>query len=163
MGNREKRRPGPAKKGSAKEARHYNMQRIKSKDTSIELKLRKALWAKGYRYRKNVRTLPGVPDIVLTKYKIAIFCDSEFFHGKDWEVLKPQLERGNNAEFWIQKITNTKRRDDEANKKLLYLGWTVIRFWGKDILKHADECVRVVEETIFDMEMGEALDGLESD
>ncbi|MCR5458683.1 MAG: very short patch repair endonuclease [Acetatifactor sp.] len=163
MGNREKRRPGLPKKGRAENARHYNMQRIKSKDTSIELKLRKALWAKGYRYRKNVRTLPGVPDIVLTKYKIAIFCDSEFFHGKDWEVLKPQLERGNNAEFWIQKITNTKRRDDEANKKLLYLGWTVIRFWGKDILKHADECVKVVEETIFDMETGEAADGLETD
>ena len=137
------------------EARHYNMQQIKSKDTSIELKLHKALWNKGYRYRKNLRTLPGSPDIVLTKYKIAIFCDSEFFHGKDWEVLKPQLERGNNAQFWIDKITRTKTRDDEANKKLLYMGWTVIRFWGKDILKDVENCVKVVEETIFDKEMAE--------
>lgn len=135
------------------ERRHYNMQRIKSKDTSIELKLRKALWAKGYRYRKNVRTLPGVPDIVLTKYKIAIFCDGEFFHGKDWEVLKPQLERGNNPRYWIDKILRTKERDDEANKKLLFLGWTVIRFWGKDILKDVDTCVKVVEETIYDMDL----------
>ena len=157
MENGEKRQQNSGRK-KKNASRHYNMQRIKSKDTSIELKLRKALWAKGYRYRKNVRELPGVPDIVLTKYKIAIFCDSEFFHGKDWEVLKPQLERGNHAEFWIQKITNTKRRDDEANKKLLYLGWTVIRFWGKDILKHVDTCVKVVEETIFDMQIDEQTD-----
>ena len=76
-----------------KEQRHKNMKNIKNRDTGIELTLRKALWKKGYRYRKNDKRLPGKPDIVLTKYKIAIFCDSEFFHGKDWEVLKPQLER----------------------------------------------------------------------
>ena len=70
-----------------KEQRHKNMKNIRSKDTSIELKLRKELWRRGYRYRKNYTELPGKPDIVLTKYKIAIFCDSEFFHGKDWEVL----------------------------------------------------------------------------
>lgn len=146
---------GKKRKGAGKHenARHYNMQRIKSKDTSIEVKLRKALWGKGYRYRKNVKELPGTPDIVLTKYKIAVFCDSEFFHGKDWEVLKPQLERGNNAQFWIEKITRTKERDDEANKRLLYLGWTVIRFWGKDILKDVETCVKVIEETIFDNDM----------
>ena len=84
-----------------KEQRHKNMKNIKNRDTGIELTLRKALWKKGYRYRKNDKRLPGKPDIVLTKYKIAIFCDSEFFHGKDWEVLKPQLERGKNADFWI--------------------------------------------------------------
>ena len=150
---RVRKRAKGAGRRKGEDARHYNMQRIKSKDTSIELKLRKALWAKGYRYRKNVRELPGVPDIVLTKYKIAIFCDSEFFHGKDWEVLKPQLERGNNAQFWIDKITRTKERDDAANKQLLYLGWTVIRFWGKDILKDVETCVKVVEETIFDNDM----------
>lgn len=71
-----------------------NMRSIHSKDTSIELQLRKALWHKGYRYRKNYKALPGSPDIVLTKYKIAIFCDSEFFHGKDWEILKLRLEKG---------------------------------------------------------------------
>ena len=77
-----------------KEQRHRNMSNIKNKDTSIEIKLRKALWEKGYRYRKNYNKLPGRPDIVLTKYKIAIFCDSEFFHGKDWEKLKLQLKKG---------------------------------------------------------------------
>nr|WP_330421662.1 hypothetical protein [Dorea formicigenerans] len=73
------------------------MQNIKSKDTKIEVQLRKALWAKGYRYRKNDKKLPGKPDIVLGKYKIVIFCDSEFFHGKDWEVLKPRLEKRNKS------------------------------------------------------------------
>ena len=135
--------------------RHYNMQRIKSQDTSIELKLRKALWEKGYRYRKNVKDLPGKPDLVFAKYKLAIFCDSEFFHGKDWEVLKPQLERGNHADFWIGKITRNRERDDEINKKLLFLGWTVIRFWGKDILKNTDTCVKVIEEAIFDITMSD--------
>ena len=132
-----------------------NMRSIHSKDTSIELQLRKALWHKGYRYRKNYKALPGSPDIVLTKYKIAIFCDSEFFHGKDWEVLKPQLEMGKNADFWIEKISKNQKRDDEVNKKLLFLGWTVIRFWGKDITKKTDECVQVIEETIFDMLVNE--------
>lgn len=78
-----------------------NMSKIHSKDTSIELILRKSLWHKGYRYRKNDKSLPGSPDIVLTKYKIAIFCDSEFFHGKDWEILKLRLEKGNNSELSI--------------------------------------------------------------
>lgn len=127
------------------------MKNIKNKDTGIEVTLRKALWSKGYRYRKNDKKLPGKPDIVLSKYKIAIFCDSEFFHGKDWEVLRPQLERGKNAEFWIKKISSNQQRDEEVNKQLQYLGWTVIRFWGKDIMKRTDECIQVIEETIFDM------------
>lgn len=135
------------------EQRHKNMQRIKSNDTKIEVLLRKALWQKGYRYRKNYKELPGKPDIVLTKYKIAIFCDGEFFHGKDWEVLKPRLEKSNNSEFWINKISRNVERDDEINKKLLFMGWTVIRFWGKEIKKNTDECVRVIEEAIFDLKL----------
>lgn len=79
------------------EQRRKNMQHIKGSDTKIEVLLRKALWKKGYRYRKNYKDLPGKPDIALTKYKIAIFCDGEFFHGKDWEVLKPRLEKSNNS------------------------------------------------------------------
>lgn len=136
-----------------KEQRHKNMKNIKGKDTKIEVLLRKELWHSGYRYRKNVKSLPGTPDIVLTKFKIAIFCDGEFFHGKDWEVLKPRLEKGANSEFWISKISRNRERDDIVNKRLLYEGWTVIRFWGDDIKKHLDECVKVIEETIFDMRM----------
>ncbi len=134
-----------------KEQRRKNMQHIKARDTSIEVKLCKSLWNKGHRYRKNYDGLPGKPDIVLTKYKIAIFCDSEFFHGKDWEVLKPRLERSNNSQYWISKISRNRVRDDEINKRLLFEGWTVIRFWGKDIQKNVDECVKVIEETIWDI------------
>lgn len=137
------------------EQRRKNMQHIRGKDTTIEVILRKALWARGYRYRKNYKEIPGSPDIVLTKYKIAIFCDGEFFHGKDWEVLKPRLEKSNNSEFWIKKISRNLERDDEINKKLLFMGWTVIRFWGNEIKKNTDECIRVIEETIFDIKLGE--------
>ena len=133
-----------------KEQRHKNMKNIRSKDTSIELKLRKELWRRGYRYRKNYTELPGKPDIVLTKYTRAIFCDSEFFHGKDWEDLKPQLEKGKNADFWIEKISKNQQHDDDINKQLQFLGWTVIRFWGKDIMKKTDECIQVIEENIFE-------------
>ena len=131
------------------------MSRIRGKDTSIELALRKALWAKGYRYRKNYKGLPGTPDISLTKYKIAIFCDSEFFHGKDWDSLKLKLEKGKNPGYWIKKIERNIERDWDKDKKLEMEGWTVIHFWGKDILKNTDECIKVIEETIFEMNMAE--------
>lgn len=136
------------------EQRRKNMQSIRSKDTQIEVKLRKALWHKGYRYRKNFKKLPGKPDIALTKYMIAIFCDSEFFHGKDWETLKPRIERGNNSEFWINKISRNIERDEEINKQLKSMGWIVIRFWGTDIIKNTDECVKVIEEAVFDVKIG---------
>lgn len=134
-----------------KAQRHKNMQHIRSKDTCIEVILRKALWKRGYRYRKNCRDIPGKPDIAIIKYKIAIFCDGEFFHGKDWEVLKPRLEKSSNAEYWVDKISRNRERDDLVNKKLLADGWTVIRFWGKDIKNNTEKCVRVVEETVFDL------------
>jgi len=136
-----------------KAQRSKNMQRIRSKDTEIEVLLRKALWIRGYRYRKNYSKLPGTPDIALTKYRIAIFCDSDFFHGRDWEVLKPRLERGSNNDFWVKKISRNMERDDEVNKQLLFEGWIVIRFWGTDIKKRVDECVHVIEEVIYDSKM----------
>ena len=129
-----------------------NMSKIHSKDTSIELILRKALWHKGYRYRKNLKSLPGSPDIVLTKYKIAIFCDSEFFHGKDWDKLKTRLEKGQHPEYWLKKITRNMARDAENNEKLVSLGWTVLHFWGQDILRHLDVCLKTIEETIIDLQ-----------
>ena len=135
------------------EQRRKNMQSICSKNTKIEILLRRALRENGIGYRKNYDKLPGRPDIVLTKYKIAIFCDGEFFHGKDWEVLKPRLEKSNNSEFWISKISRNRERDDEINKKLLFLGWTVIRFWGDDIKKNTDECIKVIEEAIWDIKL----------
>lgn len=135
--------------------RKKTMSRIRGKDTSIEFKLRKELWKRGYRYRKNYKGLPGSPDICLTKYKIAIFCDSEFFHGKEWEVLRPKVEKGNNGTYWVKKIQENINRDNEVDKKLNFLGWTVIHFWGKDILKNIEDCIKVVEEVIFNIKLGE--------
>lgn len=136
-----------------KEQRRKNMQRIRSKDTKIEVLLRKALWHQGIRYRKNYSKIPGKPDIAITKYKIAVFCDSEFFHGKDWEDLRPRLLKGDNGEFWVKKIGKNREHDEEVNKKLAFLGWTVIRFWGTDIKKNLDDCVHVVEESVFEIKM----------
>ena len=133
------------------EQRRKMMSKIRGKNTTIEVTLQKALWAKGYRYRKNYKKLPGKPDIVLTKYKIAIFCDSEFFHGKDWKNLKSKLCRSNNSQFWINKIQTNIERDERVNKELLFLGWTVIRFWGDEIKKNPDECIKIIEEKIFDL------------
>lgn len=134
----------------------YNMSKIRGKDTKIEVVLRKALWRKGYRYRKNYKAIPGCPDIALTKYKIAIFCDGEFFHGKDWDVLKPKLEKGKNPDYWVAKIQRNKDRDLEKDKELTYQGWTVIHFWGKDIVKKTDECIKVIEEAVFETKMSDS-------
>lgn len=128
------------------EQRSRNMKRIRSKDTAIELKLRKALWHAGIHYRKNYPGVPGHPDIAITKYKIAVFCDSAFFHGKDYETRKkPET----NADFWKKKIERNMERDREVNKVLQEIGWTVIRFWDDDINKRLDECVEAVKEAVF--------------
>ena len=137
------------------EQTHKIMSSVHSKNTNIEVKLCKALWHKGYRYRKNVSTLPGKPDIVFQRYKLAVFCDAEFWHGKDWEVLKPKLEKGTHPEFWVSKIERNRSRDNEVNQSLREMDWTVLRFWGKEILSQIDECVRVIEETIFDIQMSQ--------
>lgn len=135
--------------------RQKNMKHIKAKDTAIEVILRKALWERGYRYRKNYKGLPGHPDIVLTKYKIVIFCDGEFFHGKDWEKLKVRLKKSNNSEYWIAKIVRNMERDEEVNIQLRTLGWSVLRFWGKDIKKDVNGCITTIEEKIFLNKMDE--------
>lgn len=134
-------------------SRRKVMSKIRGKDTSIEVLLRKALWHKGYRYRKNYKALPGRPDICITKYKIAIFCDSEFFHGKDWDVLKAKLEKGNNGRYWVAKIAENMERDVRYDKELSFLGWTVIHFWGKEIKNNLDECLKVIEEAVFEIKM----------
>lgn len=152
----ERKQKEPRFHGSTSEKTSRNMSKIRGKNTKIEVVLRKALWEKGYRYRKNYKAVPGCPDIALTKYKIAIFCDGEFFHGKDWEVLKPKLEKGKNPDYWIPKIQRNRDRDREKDMKLLYMGWTVIHFWGKDILNNTEECIKVVEEAVFDTKIENA-------
>ena len=128
-----------------KSQRHKNMQRIRSKDTSIEIILRKKIWHAGYRYRKNVSTLPGKPDIVLTKYRICIFCDSEFFHGKDWDILKEKISH---SPYWLNKIEKNRERDAKIDQLLTMDDWVVLHFWGNDIKKYPDDCLQEVLETI---------------
>ena len=134
---------------------HYTMSQIHGKDTSIELTLRKALWKKGYRYRKNYKALPGTPDIAITKYRVAVFCDGEFFHGKDWEDQKPKVQKGKNADYWTSKIEHNMERDKMKDQELTMMGWTVIHFWGKEIMGDTDTCIKVIEEAIFDKKMEE--------
>ena len=127
--------------------RKKTMSRIKSKDTLIEVLLRKALWHDGIRYRKNYTKMPGSPDIVLTKHRIAIFCDGEFWHGNDWE--RKKLKIASNREYWIRKIERNIDRDNEINQKLFGNGWTVIRFWGNEIRDNVEGCVADIKEVIF--------------
>lgn len=128
------------------EQRHKNMQAIKSKDTSIELLLRKRLWNEGIRYRKNYNRVCGKPDIAITKYKIAVFCDSEFWHGKDFEKSVERI--GTNSDYWQLKIKRNIERDISVTNALAEAGWTVLRFWGKDIVENADDCINKIKEAI---------------
>lgn len=130
------------KKKSREEVRK-NMQAVRSKNTKIELIVGKALWKKGYRYRKNNKTVFGKPDFTFKKLKIAIFCDSNFWHGKDWDILKYRLNT--NREFWIKKIEGNIKRDIEVNQYLELNGWTVLRFWESEIKKHLDYCMAIIE------------------
>ncbi len=114
------------------------MQAIRGKDTSIELMLRKELWNRGIRYRKNCKTVYGHPDIAFIGKKVAVFCDSEFWHGYDWENRKDAIQT--NREYWIPKIEHNMVRDREVNDRLESDGWTVIRFWGKEIKKDVVTC-----------------------
>lgn len=125
---------------------HYNMQRVKSKDSEIEKILRNALWNKGYRYRKNVKDVFGHPDIVFKSKKVAIFCDSEFWHGYDWERKKNEIKT--RQDFWVPKIERNMQRDKEVNMKLSEEGWTVLRFWRTEIKKQTENCVKEIEKCI---------------
>ncbi len=128
------------------EQRRKNMQAIRSKDTAIELRLRKALWERGIRYRKNYRKLIGKPDIAITKYKIAVFCDSDYWHGYDWENRNQRIK--SNRDYWVPKIERNMERDREVTNALQKEGWHVIRFWEWQIRKHLNECVDTVLEAI---------------
>lgn len=122
--------------------RSENMSRIKGKDTSIELRLRKELWARGVRYRKTCNSLPGKPDICFKGKKIAIFCDSEYWHGK--YLSEGRYIPKTNTEFWVNKIKRNMERDREINDLLSAQGWKVIRFWGEEINKELEKCVQIV-------------------
>jgi DNA mismatch endonuclease, patch repair protein len=124
------------------------MSKIKTKKTKAEILLSKRLWAEGIRYRLNYKKLPGSPDIAISKVKIAIFVDGEFWHGKDWAAKKTKIK--NNSEYWIEKIEENIVRDHRNNEKLIELGWLPIHFWERDILKSLDDCIKMILEIIKD-------------
>jgi len=118
------------------------MGKIKGTNTKPEQTLRMALWASGLRYRINIRSLPGNPDIVMRKYKVVIFVDGEFWHGYNWVEKKRKLKT--NRGFWIPKIERNMQRDKENNEKLASMGFTVLRFWGNDVKNNLSICVEKI-------------------
>ena len=128
-----------------KTQRHKNMQRIKSKNTKVEILLRKALWHKGISYRKNYKLLPGTPDIAITKYRIAIFVDGDFWHARGHQEA-PGEQIGTNQMFWEKKLKRNVERDREVNEALLDLGWIVLRYWESDIVKNMEACISEIME-----------------
>jgi DNA mismatch endonuclease (patch repair protein) len=125
------------------EKRSKIMRAIKSKNTKSEVLLAKALWHRGHRYRKHVKSIFGTPDIAFSKYKIAIFVDSEFFHGKDWDLLKARLN--SNKEFWHTKIERNMEKDRKVNETLSAKGWTILRFWSDQVQKNLSTVIATIE------------------
>ena len=122
------------------------MQAVKNKGSKIELLLRKELWNRGLRYQLNSKKVYGHPDIVFIGKKVAVFCDSEFWHGYNWEERKNDIK--SNREFWIPKIEKNIKRDKDVNDYLTSNGWKVLRFWGKEITKNVSACADIIEKTI---------------
>lgn len=126
-----------------KEQISYNMRRVKNKDSEIELLLRHELWHRNLRYQKNVTSILGKPDIVFKGKKIAVFVDSEFWHGFNWSEKKKEIK--SNQDFWIAKIERNIQRDEEVNEYLKDNGWLVLRFWGNEIKKDVASCANIIE------------------
>ena len=128
------------------EQRSRNMAAVKSKDTRPELMLRRELWKRGLRYRKNCKEVPGTPDIVFPWYKIAVFCDGSFWHGYEWEKTKGRIK--SNTKYWHTKIEKNIDRDKRVNRQLLVEGWILVRYWDYQILKDLKFCADEIEALV---------------
>lgn len=117
--------------------RSNNMRAIRGKDTKMEIRVRRALWQKGYRFRKNDRTLYGSPDISIKKYKLVVFLDSCFWHGCPVHFKLPKI----NSDFWDQKIRRNTERDAEVTRHYVEEGWTILRFWEHEVKDNINEVV----------------------
>lgn len=126
----------------------YIMSRIRSKDTSIELRLRRALWNAGYHYRKNYRGVVGIPDIAFPGKKVAIFADSSFWHGRDWQARKPRMRT--NRKYWVRKIERNMERDREVDRQLRNAGWIVLRYWDIEIENELQRCIEEITRVLSD-------------
>ena len=125
------------------------MKALSHKKSKVESILAKSLWCKGYRYRLNYKDLPGTPDIALTKYKIAIFVDGEFWHGKDFEKTKEKLK--NNKDYWIEKIEENIQRDIRNDNLLRQMEWIPLHFWSREVIQYTELCIEEILETISSM------------
>lgn len=127
------------------EQRSYTMSKIKGRDTKPEVMLRKALWHKGIRYRKNYRGLPGTPDIALTRERIAIFVDGDFWHARNHQN-NPGEQVRSNKEYWKKHLGRNVERDKEVNDALTEEGWLVLRFWESEIRRDLEGCLKRIGE-----------------
>jgi DNA mismatch endonuclease (patch repair protein) len=134
-------------RSSSKKA-SFTASKIKSSNTKAERLLRSSLWKAGLRFFKNVKALPGKPDVVFPRLKIVVFCDGDFWHGKNWDARKQRLNKGSNSKYWVAKIEANMQRDRRYDNELKEQGWQVLRFWESDIFADpqaiASEVVQVV-------------------
>lgn len=127
----------------SKEKRSHIMSCIRSKNTRIEILLRRALWHEGYRYRIHAK-LPGHPDIIFSSKKLAVFVDGDFWHGYDWRKLRPKLKNA----FWVNKIRTNMQRDKKVDMQLEHKGWHIIRFWEHELRNNLNGCLKIMEKAI---------------
>ena len=130
----------------SKEQRRKNMKAIKNKGSKIEKLVGSELWKRRYRYRKNDKSVFGKPDFPFKGLKVAVFCDSDFWHGRNWETKKK--EHKSNIEFWHKKIQRNIERDREVTEHLEANDWIVVRMWGTDIKKNLYLCIDKIEQAI---------------
>lgn len=135
-----------------KEITHKRLSSVRSKNSNIELLLRKKLFSLGHRYRLHDTKVYGKPDIVFPRYKVAIFCDSHFWHGYRYDqMLKNKLKI--NRRFWIKKIQNNMKRDKLISKTLKNQGWKVLRFWEHQIENGLLICIVKVKQALNDRKL----------
>ncbi|HID45740.1 MAG TPA: very short patch repair endonuclease [Chromatiaceae bacterium] len=123
--------------------RSYCMSRVKGKDTGLERLVRSELYRRGLRFRKHVKELPGKPDVVFSKAKVAVFIDGDFWHGYRYPLWENKL-----SDFWKEKIGKTRERDQRNFRKLRYMGWRVIRIWQHEIEKDLGKCITRIEQCL---------------
>jgi DNA mismatch endonuclease (patch repair protein) len=129
------------------------MRRVRSRDTTPELALRRALWKQGLRYRIYSRQLPGNPDIVFRGARVVVFVDGDFWHGNQWRLrglasLEDQFRHAKRADYWVPKIRRNMVRDADATARLEYGGWKVLRLWESDIAADLGGCVKRVRDAV---------------
>lgn len=135
---------------SASEAASVAKRSNTSAGGRAERALRTAIWRAGLRYRKHVKTLPGAPDLVFASSRLCVFCDGDFWHGRNWRVLRRQLLARHNPDYWVAKIESNRQRDRQQARALRRDGWRVLRFWETDIISNPDAAIAIVRRAVLE-------------